>query len=186
MDKVRCPWANQSELARIYHDQNWGSTSHDELFLFQMLMLEGQQAGLSWDLILKKKPALLLAYDNFDPAKLIHYDEEKFAKLKENPEIIRNTLKIKAAKANALGYYKLCQKYQSIDNFLWSKVAYQPILGHYTMAAEVPTSSALSVAISQELKSFGFKFVGPTIIYSYLEAVGILNNHLISCFKYQK
>ncbi len=176
-----CPWALKSKYLQEYHDTYWGIPEYDELKLFQMLILEGQQAGLSWDLILRKQSAMLKAYDNFDPAILSKYDESKIIELKSNPDIIRNKLKIKAAISNAKAYYELIKYHQSLKDFIWGHVAYQPIINYYNSPKAVPTTTALSDEISLKLKKLGFKFVGSITIQSYLEACGIYNNHLTNC-----
>lgn len=176
-----CPWALKSEHLKEYHDTHWGIPEFDELKLFQMLILEGQQAGLSWDLILRKKSALLKAYDNFDPAIISTYNDNKIIELRNNPDIIRNKLKINAAISNAKAYYDLIKKHQSLKDFIWEHVAYQPIINYYHNPNLVPTTTDLSDEISLKLKKLGFKFVGSITIQSYLEACGIYNNHLINC-----
>ena len=181
METTRCDWANHSELEKEYHDTYWGRPVHDDKELFKMLILEGKQAGLSWNTILTKMETLCEAFDDFDPAILITYDEEKVQSLLENPGIIRNKLKVNAVIHNAKMYYKLCEKYNSLDEFLWSYVNYEPIVNVWETIDQVPATTPLSTEISAQLKREGFKFVGSTSIYSLMQAVGIVNDHLVSC-----
>ena len=181
----RCDWACKTEIEQVYHDKVWGRPCHDERELFKMLILEGQQAGLSWLTILKKMPAMEIAYDNFDPEILANYGEEKIAELMQNPAIIRNRLKIKAAINNAKRYFELCEEGTSLDAYLWTFVDYQPIINTWASSAEVPASTPLSEKISKDLKKRGFQFVGPTIIYAYMQAIGMVNDHLVSCDFYR-
>lgn len=184
--QLRCDWA-KSEIEKDYHDHRWGVPLYDERELFKMLILEGQQSGLSWITILKKLPALCDAYDDFDPEKLIHYDDEKIEELMGNPEIIRNRLKIKAAIQNAHAYKKLCEEDGSLRDYLWAYVNHKPILNHWKRMEDVPAKTELSERISKDLKKKGFSFVGPTIIYAYMQAIGMVNDHLVDCaFRFQR
>jgi DNA-3-methyladenine glycosylase I len=178
---IRCPWANADPLSRRYHDSEWGAPCHDERCLFKMLILEGKQAGLSWYGILKKMDTLSAAFDNFDPQKLAVYDDAKVAQLLQDPGIIRNRLKVNAAITNARAYLKLCEQYGSLDKYLWGFTGGRQVMGNWETQDQVPVTSPLSDEISRDLKRLGFKFVGPTIIYSYLQAVGVAGDHLISC-----
>lgn len=177
---IRCPWAAEP-LSQHYHDTEWGVPCHDELHLFKMLILEGKQAGLSWYGILKKMDTLCEAFDNFNPQKLVAYDESKVEQLLQNPGIIRNRLKVNAAITNAKAYFKLCEQYGSLDSYLWAFTGGQPVVGNWETMEQIPKTTPLSDEISHDLKRLGFKFVGSTIIYSYLQAVGIVNDHLITC-----
>lgn len=175
--KQRCQWANpQNERYLRYHDEEWGVPIHDDRKLFEMLLLESFQAGLSWECVLNKREAFFKAFDGFDPEKIAVYKEEKIQQLRENPEIIRNRLKIQAAVSNARIFLKIQQEYQSFSNYLWSwtqgNVIYEQGLA----------SSPLSDALSRDLKKRGMKFVGTTIIYSYLQAVGVIYSHEKGCF----
>lgn len=181
MEITRCGWAAREGLEQEYHDRVWGVPVHDDKALFRMLMLEGQQAGLSWSTILKKMDALNDAYDGFDPALLAQYGEAKVAELLGNPGIIRNRLKILAAIGNARAYHALCEAHGSLDQFLWAYVDGVPVANHWESLAQVPASTPLSDRISLELKKLGFKFVGTTIVYAFLQAVGVVNDHLVSC-----
>jgi DNA-3-methyladenine glycosylase I len=146
-----------------------------------MLILEGKQAGLSWYGILKKMDTLCVAFDDFDPRKLAAYDEAKIARLLQNPGIIRNRLKVNSAVTNARAYFKLCEQYGSLDKYLWDFTGGRQVKGNWETQEKVPTTSLLSDEISRDLKRLGFKFVGSTIVYSYLQAVGVVNDHLITC-----
>lgn len=185
MKKKRCDWAVKTEIERDYHDKFWGRPCHDERELFRMLILEGQQAGLSWITILKKMEAMDLAYDSFDPEIIAGYGEEKIEKLMQNPALIRNRLKIEAAINNAQRYLELCEEFGSLDKYLWAYVGGQPIINRWETSQEVPASTELSSKISKDMKKRGFKFVGPTIIYAYMQAIGMVNDHLISCDFYK-
>lgn len=181
MEITRCGWAEREGLEQEYHDRVWGVPVHDDRALFRMLMLEGQQAGLSWSTILRKMDALNVAYDGFDPALLIMYGEAKVAQLLGNPGVIRNRLKILAAIGNARAYFALCEAHGSLDRFLWAYVDGKPVVNHWERLDQVPASTPLSDQISVDLKRLGFKFVGTTIIYAFLQAVGVVNDHLIFC-----
>lgn len=178
---MRCPWAENSSFMQIYHDTEWSKPVHDDRQLFQMLLLEGQQAGLSWEIILRKRATLYEAFDSFDPNLIAVYDDKKIASLLANPGIIRNKLKINAAITNAQAYFKLCEEHGSLDSFLWSYVNFKPIDNRFVSQEQIPATSPLSDLISRDLRKCGFKFIGSTIIYSFLEAVGIINDHLLSC-----
>lgn len=177
----RCPWGNHSSLEQAYHDHVWGIPVHDDHQLFKTLMLEGMQAGLSWLTVLKKLPALEAAFDDFRPEKLIHYDQAKEAALLANPGIIRNRLKVKAAAKNARAYFRLCETYGSLNQFLWRFVNFTPVVNHFHTQEEVPARTPLSDDISKALKQQGFTFVGSTIVYAFLQAVGMVNDHLVGC-----
>lgn len=177
----RCPWANLDKLNQIYHDTLWGKPVYDSKALFKMLMLESQQSGLSWSLILKKLQTLELAYDNFDPDILIHYHDDKINDLMLDEGIIRHRLKILAMIHNAKMYFKIEEKYQSFSNYIWSFVNHTPIINHYHSMDEIPPHTDLSDLISKSLKKEGFKFVGTTTVYSFMQAVGIVNDHLDWC-----
>lgn len=183
-NKCRCPWAGELPIYQDYHDNEWGRPLHDENRLFEMLILEGMQAGLSWITILKKRGAYREAFDNFDPAKVALYDEQKVAELLNNPGIIRNRLKINAAITNARAFLEVAKRQGSFDKFIWGYVNNRPIIGHPASPEDVPATTELSDKISRDLKKLGFKFVGPTIIYSFMQATGMVNDHLTACFVY--
>lgn len=179
----RCTWSEHSENEIAYHDVEWGVPSHDDRYLFEMLMLEGQQAGLSWSTILNKRETMRAAFANFDPYELVHFDEAKVDALVLNPGVIRHRLKIEAVIHNAKAYVNLIQEHESLDVFLWRYVDDQPIVNHYQSMSDVPASSALSTQISKDLKKLGFKFVGPTTVYAFMQAVGMIDDHMEDCFK---
>ncbi|MGI6235567.1 MAG: DNA-3-methyladenine glycosylase I [Christensenellales bacterium] len=177
----RCDWATKSRIEQEYHDHKWGIPVYDDRELFKMLLLEGMQAGLSWLVILKKMDAICAAFDDFDPEKIVAYDEEKVAELLQNEGIIRNRLKIQAASVNARAYFKLCEECGSLSNYLWGYVHHQPIINTWEHIHEVPARTDLSDTISRDLKIRGFKFVGSTIVYAFMQAVGMVNDHLVGC-----
>ena len=178
---MRCDWAERGELERKYHDTHWGVPVHDDKELFKMLIMEGQQAGLSWTTILAKMETLCAAYDNFDPAILSRYDEARIEALLHDDGIVRNRAKVNAAVHNAVQYHVLREKHGSLDSFLWRHVDFKPILNRWEHISQVPATTPLSDAISKELKALGFKFVGSTTIYAFMQAVGIVNDHLTCC-----
>lgn len=183
MGKInRCGWAGSDPVYIAYHDNEWGRPEHDDRKLFEMLILEGMQAGLSWITILKKRGNFRRAFDNFDPEKIAEYGDKKIAALLEDKGIIRNRLKISAAVANAKAFLKIQNEYGSFDKFIWSYVDNFPIVNRPKTLADVPASTPLSDKISADLKKRGFKFVGTTIIYSFMQAVGMVDDHLVSCF----
>ncbi len=183
---MRCDWAKK-DIEIAYHDKEWGKELHDERKLFEMLSLELMQAGLSWHTILKKREAFKKAFDDFHPEIIKDYNEEKIKELLENKEIIRNKRKIHAIINNAKAYFILCKRYESLDNFLWRYVDYKPVVNSYKEINKVPAETKLSERISEDLKKLGFQFVGPIIVYSYLQAIGIVNDHMDYCdFKYME
>ena len=180
----RCSWAT-TDLYKEYHDKEWGNPVHDDDKLFEMLILEGMQAGLSWLTILKKREAFREAFDQFDCRKIACYDEAKIEELMKNEQIIRNRLKIRSAVTNAQQFIKIQEEYGSFDSFLWSYVGGKPVNNHFQSEDELPAKTPLSDKISKDLKKYGFKFVGSTIIYAYMQAVGIVNDHVKRCYLYQ-
>lgn len=185
MKMKRCAWA-YNEILVDYHDHIWGRQQHDEKMLFKMLILEGLQAGLSWEIILKKEKAYEDALDCFDYQKIAQYDDEKYNELMQTPHLIKNKLKMKAIIKNAQAFLEVQQKYGSFDQYIWSFVDYQQIKHHYATSEDVPSYDELSTTISKDLKKKGFCFVGPTIIYSYLQAIGIYNDHEVDCDFYNE
>lgn len=183
---VRCPWAGTEPIYIDYHDNEWGRPVHDDRRLFEMLILEGMQAGLSWITVLKKREAFRKAFDNFDPKKVAGYNEKKLAQLAENSEIIRNRRKISAAVINAKAFLEIQKEYGSFDKFIWGFVDNTPIINYPKSMSDVPANTPLSDKISAELKKRGFKFVGSTIIYSFMQAVGMVDDHLSDCFCHTK
>ena len=179
----RCSWAT-TDLYKEYHDHEWGKPVHDENKLFEMLILEGMQAGLSWLTILNKREAFRIAFDNFDCKKVALYDDAKIEELMQNSSIVRNRLKIKSAITNAQQFIKIQESYGSFDSFIWSYVDGKPILNQFQTETDIPARTALSDQISKDLKELGFKFVGSTIIYAYMQAIGIVNDHVKGCHLY--
>ncbi len=179
---MRCVWANANELMTKYHDLEWGVASYDDFYLFEMLLLESFQAGLSWNTVLQKREYFREAFDNFDYIKISKYDDLKINELLLNKNIIRHKLKIKSAIKNAKVFIEIQKEYGSFSNYIWSYTNNLVIRNEGTKV----TTSELSDTISKDLKKKGMSFVGSTIIYSYLEAIGILNNHEEYCFKYEK
>lgn len=177
----KCSWALQSPQMQDYHDKRWGRACHDERLLFEYLVLEMMQAGLSWAIVLKKQAGFRRAFDDFDVQKIATYNEEKIAVLCQNPAIIRNRMKIQAVISNAQAFLALQATFGSFDAYIWSFTDYQVIHHQWHNEAEIPSQDALSQKISKDLKKRGFRFVGPTIIYSYLQAIGVINDHLLSC-----
>ncbi len=180
-NKTRCSWAGDLEIYIDYHDKEWGRPLYDENKLFEFLILEGMQAGLSWITILKKRDDYRKAFDNFDPNKVAKYDDKKIAELMGNEKIVRNKLKINAAVNNAKLYLDVQKKYGSFAKFIWGYVDNKPIVGNWKTAADVPVNTELSDKISKDLKKLGFKFVGSTIIYSFMQATGMVNDHIVDC-----
>lgn len=182
-DRERCSWAT-TELYKEYHDREWGRPVHDDRKLFEMLILEGMQAGLSWLTILKKRMAFREAFDEFDYQKIAFYDETKMDELMQNANIVRNRLKIKSAIINAQQFINIQEEYGSFDAFIWSYVNGKPIHSHFKSEAELPAATPLSDKISKDLKKRGFKFVGSTIVYAYMQSIGMVNDHVKGCYLY--
>lgn len=185
-NKKRCPWPGNTPIYIDYHDFEWGRPVHDDRKLFEMLILEGMQAGLSWITILKKREAYRKAFDNFDPKKVALYTPDKVEELMNNSGIVRNRLKINAAITNAKAYLKVKENYKSFDEFIWNYVDNKPITGHWKNVSEIPVTTPVSDKISKDLKKLGFKFVGSTIIYSFMQAIGMVNDHITECFVYKE
>jgi DNA-3-methyladenine glycosylase I len=180
---TRCPWAT-NDLSIRYHDEEWGSPVHDDRALFEFLILEGAQAGLSWDTILKKRENYRTAFDNFDPKKIARYDRRKVQSLMKNAGIIRNRLKIASAIKNARAFLKVQEEFGSFDAYIWQFIGGAPMVNARRSMKEVPARTPESDAMSKELKKRGFSFVGTTICYAFMQAVGMVNDHLTSCFRY--
>ncbi|MEB3309441.1 MAG: DNA-3-methyladenine glycosylase I [Snowella sp.] len=183
---TRCAWVKADSLEIAYHDQEWGVPLHDDRKLFEFLILEGAQAGLSWSTVLKKRENYRLAFDQFDPVLVARYGEDKIESLMQNAGIIRNRLKIKAAIVNAQQFLTIQKEFGSFDRFLWQFVGGEPKQNHWQSIAEVPATSPESDALSKTLKKRGFKFVGSTICYAFMQAVGLVNDHTTDCFCHQK
>jgi len=176
----RCPWA-RNELEIIYHDQEWGRPEHDDAKLFEMLILEGLQAGLSWSAILKKREGLRVILDGFDPYKISAYGPEKEAELMEDPRMLRNRLKVAALSRNARAFLGVADEFGSFDRYLWGFVNGRPVTNKRRKMEDVPAKNEISERLSRDLKKRGFKFTGPVICYAYMQAVGLVNDHLVSC-----
>lgn len=185
-DIIRCPWAGTDPLYVAYHDEEWGAPVHDDRTLFEFLILEGAQAGLSWATILRKRDHYRRAFDGFDPAAVAAYDEARVAALLADPGIVRNRLKIAAAIRNAQGFLRIQEEFGSFDAYVWRFVGGQPIVNAWTSLRDVPAETDESRALSQDLKARGFTFVGPTIAYAFMQAVGLINDHLVNCFRYPR
>lgn len=184
--RQRCAWcAGDAEYVR-YHDAEWGVPVHQDQSLFEMLVLEGAQAGLSWLTILKRRPHYRDAFDAFDPQKVARYGEAKVAELLRDPGIIRNRLKVRSAVTNARAMLAAAQEFGSFDKFIWQFVDYQPRQNQWRSLDQIPTSTAESVAMSKELRRRGFRFVGETICYAYMQAVGMVNDHVAACYRRQE
>ena len=181
----RCAWTGSDPLYIDYHDNEWGRPVHDDRKLFEMLILEGMQAGLSWITILKKREAFRAAFDNFDPARVALYGEETLSSLMENRGIVRNRRKLAAAVDNARAFLAVQRQYGSFDAFIWRYVDGVPIIGSPASEADLPASTLLSERISRDLKRLGFRFVGPTIVYSFMQAVGMVDDHVARCFRHR-
>lgn len=177
----RCPWCGTDPLYVAYHDRVWGRPETDDQALFEKLCLDGQQAGLSWITILRKQENYREAYDQFDPEKIARYDDHKVAELLANPGIIRNRLKVQSIIRNARSYLALREEGASFSEFLWSFVDYRPIQNRWQAFSEVPVTTAEAEAMSKALKKAGFNFVGPTIVYAFMQATGMVNDHLVQC-----
>lgn len=185
-DKSRCAWVGNEKIYIAYHDLEWGFPLHDDRKLFEFLILEGAQAGLSWITILKKRENYKKAFDNFDPEKIAVYDEKKFKALLEDTGIIKNKLKIGATTQNAEAYLAVVKEFGSFDKYIWSFVGGSPIKNTWPTSGAYPTKSTESEAMSRDLLKRGFKFVGPIICYAFMQAVGMINDHEPQCFQYDE
>jgi DNA-3-methyladenine glycosylase I len=182
----KCDWALQSPLEEQYHDTEWGVAVHDDRLLFEFLILEGAQAGLSWSTILKKRESYQMAFDHFDVEKVASYDQKKINELLNNPGIVRNKLKINAAIANAQAFIAIQEQFGSFDRYIWQFVDGETRVNHWLTMQDVPVNTSESDAMSKDLKQRGFKFVGSTICYAHMQATGMVNDHLVKCFRYQE
>jgi DNA-3-methyladenine glycosylase I len=185
--RPRCAWAGLTDPAYVaYHDEEWGVPSHDDRHLFEMLVLEGAQAGLSWATILRKRGGYRRAFEGFDPARVAEFDEPRIEALMQDSGIVRNRAKIQAAVGNARAALAVRDEWGSLDAYLWRFVDGQPITGRWKAVGELPAETDVSRAMSKELKRRGFRFVGPTVCYSFMQAVGMVNDHVASCFRYRE
>ncbi|PUZ30263.1 DNA-3-methyladenine glycosylase I [Chitinophaga costaii] len=183
MELLRCAWANKDPLYQNYHDQEWGTPSHDDRHLFEMINLEGAQAGLSWYTILVKRENYRQAFDHWDAHKIAQYDADKIASLLQNPGIVRNKLKVNAVVQNAKAFLAIQQEFGNFDQYIWRFVDHQPLIHHRRSMSDVPAKTAVSDAMSKDLLKRGFKFVGSTICYAFMQATGMVNDHICSCWK---
>lgn len=184
--KKRCEWANINKLEMKYHDEQWGVPVHDDRLLFEMLILEGAQAGLSWDTILQKRKNYIDAFDNFNVVKVSKYTKRKIDQLLNNPGIIRNKLKIHASIENAKHFIETQKEYGSFDRYIWSFVGGKSINNKWKAMSNMPATSKESIEMSKDMKKRGFKFVGPTICYAYMQSAGMVNDHIVSCFRHSE
>lgn len=183
---LRCAWAGSDPLYIAYHDQEWGAPVHDDRLLFEFLILEGAQAGLSWSTILNKRESYRAAFDNFDAAAVAAYGDEKIAELLANPGIVRNRLKVNAAVRNARAFLEVQAGSGRFDAYIWQFVDGRPKVNAWRSLSEIPAETDESRAMSKDLKRRGFTFVGPTICYAFMQAVGMVNDHVVDCFRYRE
>ena len=186
MEKIRCSWCGDDPLYMAYHDDEWGVPVYDDDTLFEFLILETFQAGLSWITILRKRENFRKAFDNFDYKKIARYSEKKYESLLQDAGIIRNKLKIKATISNARAFMEIQEEFGSFSKYIWSFTDGKPIKNSFNSLSEVPATTALSDTLSKELKKRGFKFVGSTVIYAHMQATGMVNDHITSCFRYNQ
>lgn len=182
----RCSWATSDPVYIKYHDEEWGIPLHDDRQLFEFLCLEGAQAGLSWITILKKRDHYRQVFDNFDPAVIVNYDKNKINLLMSDPGIIRNRKKIEAVILNAEAFLRIQKEFGSFDKYIWQFVGGSPLINHWSDSRSVPTTTSESIAMSSDLKKRGFKFVGPTICYAFMQATGMVNDHTLDCYLYER
>ncbi len=185
-DKVRCSWCGDDPLYVAYHDEEWGVPVHEDQMLFEFLVLEGAQAGLSWITVLRKRARYREVFDAFDPTAVARYDDTKAATLLADPGIVRNRLKVASATRNAKAFLAVQAEFGTFDDYLWRFVDGQPVRNTWRTMAEVPASTPVSDALSKDLKRRGFNFVGTTICYAFMQAVGMVNDHLTDCFRYSE
>lgn len=185
-EKIRCPWCLKFEQYIKYHDEEWGNPVHDDRIHFEFLILEGAQAGLSWSTILKKREGYRKVFADFDPVKVSKFTESRIEKILLDPGIVRNRLKVKAAVNNAKRFLEVQKEFGTFDKYIWSFVGSKPIINKRKSIADVPATTKESDALSKDLISRGFKFVGSTVIYAHMQACGLVNDHLVSCWKYPK
>ena len=182
-EKIRCSWCLKDQLYIDYHDHEWGIPVHDDRMLFEMLNLEGAQAGLSWYTVLVKRENYRTAFDNFDAEKIARYDEVKIQQLLQNPGIIRNKLKVRGTVKNAQAFLDIQEEFGSFDKFIWQFTDYQTLVNYPQSLSDVPVSTSQSDAMSKALKKRGFKFVGTTICYAYMQATGMVDDHVVDCWR---
>jgi len=182
----RCSWSTTDEIYIKYHDEEWGTPVHDDRKHFEFLVLESAQAGLSWLTILKRRENYRRAYDNFDPVRVSEYDNHKVELLLSDEGIIRNRRKIESSINNAKHFIEVQEQFGSFDSYIWKFTDHKPVINRWKELSEIPAKTPLSEEISKDLKKHGFTFVGPTIVYAHLQAIGIVNDHLVTCFRYKE
>jgi DNA-3-methyladenine glycosylase I len=183
--RKRCAWAGSDPLYQAYHDREWGVPLHEDQRLFEFLCLEGAQAGLSWLTILKKRDNYRSAFADFDPQRVARFDRRRIERLLHNPGIVRNRLKVEAAVSNARAFVRVQREFGSFDTWIWSFVDGVPLQNRWRRMSELPAQTPLSVTISKELRQMGFRFVGPTIVYAHMQATGMVNDHVVGCFRHE-
>lgn len=184
--KPRCFWVTDWQGYIDYHDQEWGQPTHDEREHFELLCLEGAQAGLSWQTVLKRREGYRRAFDNFDVQKVAHYGQKKIDTLLQNPEIIRNKAKVNSVIKNAQAFIRVQEEFGTFDKYIWGFVDGKPIVNHWKERGDVPAKTVLSDALSKDLKKRGFSFVGSTIIYAHMQSLGMVNDHTVDCFRWKE
>jgi len=184
IDLKRCDWAEGNALMKTYHDEEWGKPLHDDRGLFEFLILEGEQAGLSWDTVLRKRQAYRDAYLGFDPRLVAEFGDEQVTALLGNPGIVRNRLKINASIQNARAFLLIQDEFGSFDHYVWGFVGEKPLQNHLARLQDIPVKTDISEALSKDLLKRGLRFVGPTICYAFMQAVGMVNDHTMACFRY--
>ena len=186
MKLKRCQWPGQDPLYLAYHDEEWGVPLHEDNRLFEMIVLESMQSGLSWITILRKRKAFRVAFHEFDPRRVATFGAKEIEKLLLNPDVIRNRAKLEAAVANARATLRVQEKYGSLDSFLWRIVEGKPIVNRWLSYREAPAKTSVSEKLATECKKEGFQFVGPTVAYAFMQAVGMVNDHEVACFRYKE
>lgn len=185
-DTVRCPWPGVDPLYRKYHDEEWGVPLHEDLKLFEFLVLEGMQAGLSWSTVLRKRENFRRLFAGFDPERVALFDSRRIELLLQDPSIIRNRRKVEGAVTNARAFLKVSEEFGSFDEYIWRFVEGRPLINRWESLSQLPTTSPESILLSKDLVARGFKFVGPTICYAHMQATGMVNDHLVSCYRYRE
>ena len=185
-DTVRCPWPGVDPLYRKYHDEEWGVPLHDDLKLFEFLVLEGMQAGLSWSTVLRKRENFRRLFAGFDPEMVALFDSQRIELLLQDPSIIRNRRKVEGAVTNARAFLKVSEEFGSFDEYIWRFVDGRPLINRWESLSQLPATSPESILLSKDLVARGFKFVGPTICYAHMQATGMVNDHLVSCYRYRE
>jgi DNA-3-methyladenine glycosylase I len=186
MEQKRCQWPGQDPLYLAYHDEEWGVPLHEDDRLFEMIVLESMQSGLSWITILRKRKAFRVAFHEFDPRRVARFGPKEIEKLLLNQDVIRNRAKLEAAVANARATLRVQEKYGSLDSFLWRIVEGKPIVNRWLSYREAPAKTSISAILAKECKKEGFHFIGPTVAYAFMQAVGMVNDHEVACFRYEE